>query len=228
MRKNTAVLAALALLSCPALGQHKYDIWTEPFTAAGLLGAVQYEDLKFAPADAEAGETARVDVSRLPQLGGAWTTMPQPDRRFQYGLETAFLLGFKVDKINYVYAGSGGIVIHLSTSMWMFDLSGGTYASLFLDRGRKIRAYAGTGPLLLYAQYRTEADYSDTTPTKNSIQSIFGMGWYARTGVEFRVHRRGMLGLGARWNWARADFTEVGGSAEIDGAALFATYTAGF
>lgn len=229
MQKLTMALAALAVTATTASAQyHKYDTWEENFTVSGLLGAVQYEDLKFTPPDAEPGETERVDVSLLPQLGGAWTTLPRGER-FQYGLETSFLLGFRFDKINYLYAGSGGTYISLSTSMWTFDFSGGAYASLFLDEGEKVRLYAGSGPLMIYANYRTEQKYDDgTTPTESDSESVFGLGWYARTGFEFRVHQKGMLGLGARWNWSKADFSEVGGSSEIDGIAVFATYTAGF
>jgi len=228
MQKIKPALAVLAFISCAASAQHKYDIWEENYTVSGLLGAVQYEDLKFTPADAAPGETEKVDVSLLPQLGGAWTTLPRGER-FQYGFECSFLLGFRFDEINYVaYLGSGGstVAVSLSTSMWMFDLAGGGYASLFLDEGKKIRIYGGTGPLMLYANYRTETD--DGTLTESNSESVFGLGWYARAGFEFRIRDKGMIGLGARANWAQADFTEVSGSSDVNGIAVFASYTAGF
>ncbi len=227
MKKPMPALAALMLCTTVASAQyHKYDSWDQNYTAAGLLGAVQYEDLKFdAPAS---GGAEQIDVSLLPQLGGAWTTSPQPDQRFQYGLECSFLLGFRFDKLNYAYLGGGGAYISISTSMWMFDLAGGGYASFFLDQDRRFRVYAGSGPLMLYANYRSEQTYDDGTPTEDLNESVFGIGWYARTGIEFRVHEKGMLGLGARASWARADFSEINGSSEVDGLAVFASYTAGF
>ena len=227
MRKLIPALTLLTLIAASASAQHKYDIWEENFTVSGLLGAVQYEDLKFTPPDADPGETERVDVSLLPQLGGAWTTLPRGER-FQYGLEATFLLGFRFDKINYASIGGSGAYISLSTSMWMFDLAGGAYASFYLDEGQKFRFYGGSGPLMVYANYRTEQEFDNGDPTQTDSESVFGLGWYARAGFEFRVHRKGMLGIGGRWNWSKADFTEVGGSSEIDGVALFATYTAGF
>lgn len=228
MQKLKWTLVAFSLISTSVWAQyHKYDIWDENFTVSALLGAVQYEDLKFTPPDAEAGETEKVDVSLLPQLGGAWTTLPRGER-FQYGLECSFLLGFRFDKINYAYLGGGGAVVSLSTSMWMFDLAGGGYASLFIDKGQKFRVYAGSGPLMLYANYRTEQEYDDGTPTEKETESVFGLGWYARAGFEFRLYEKGMIGLNARWNWASADFTESGGSSDVDGIAVFATFTAGF
>lgn len=226
MQKLKPALALLACITATASAQyHKYDVWEENYTVSGLLGAVQYDDLKFTPPDADTGESEKVDVSLLPQLGGAWTTLPRGDR-FQYGLECSFLLGFRFDKINYLAAGGSGLYVSLSTSMWTFDFSGGVYASLFVDQGEKLRIYAGSGPLMIYANYRTETD--DGTTTEDDSESVFGLGWYARTGFEFRVHEKGMLGLGARANWAQADFSEVGGSSEINGIALFASYTAGF
>ena len=122
---------------------------------AGLLGAVQYEDLKFDAPDS--GGTEQIDVSLLPQLGGAWTTSPQYGERLQYGLECSFLLGFRFDKVNYASIGGSGAFISISTSMWMFDLAGGGYASIFLDEGQKFRIYGGTGPAdaLCKLSYRT-------------------------------------------------------------------------
>jgi hypothetical protein len=221
-----AMFAAAAFSLTSSAQYHKYDVWDENYTVQGLLGAVQYENLKFdAP---NSGGQTEVDVSILPQIGGAWTTLPIGDR-FQVGLETTFLLGFRFDKINYIYAGSGGTYISLSTSMWMFDFSGGAYANFFLDQGKKVRLYVGGGPLMAYAAYRTESQYDDgTTPTETDNESAFGIGAYARTGIEFRVQERGTLGVGVRGSWSSVDFTQFGGSSELVGIAAFVTYTAGF
>lgn len=218
------MLTVLTLAST-ATAQSKYDSWNENFTSQALLGAVQYDNLKL-DAPNSAGQT-EIDISLLPQLGGAWSTLPKGDR-LQVGLETSFLLGFRFDKINYIYAGSGGTYISLSTSMWMFDLAGGGYVNLFLDEGKKVRLYAGGGPLMLYADYRTDADYSNSDPSDSNHESAFGIGAYARTGFEFRVAEKGMLGLGARGTWANVDLSDAGGSSSLSGVALFATYTAGF
>ncbi|MDF7826125.1 hypothetical protein P4B35_18990 [Pontiellaceae bacterium B12227] len=204
---------------------HKYDSWDENYTVSGLLGAVQYENLKLNPEDAADG--AKVDLALLPQVGGAWHSLPKGER-FQYGLEATFLLGFRFDKVNYAYLGGGGAYVSLSTSMWMFDLAGGAYASLFLTESEKVRIYAGGGPLMVFASYRTEREYDNGDPDQNDTESAFGLGLYARTGIEFRIHRKGMLGLGARANWSSVDFSNVGGSSDLTGLGLYASYTAGF
>lgn len=224
--KTALILLGLFLTAGVAQAQYsKYDFWDENYTVSALLGAVQYENLKFTPPDS--ADPVEVDLSLLPQLGGAWTTLPRGER-FQYGLECSFLLGFRFDSVNYASVGGNGLYISLSTSMWMFDLAGGPYASLYLTKSEKFRIYAGAGPTMTFASYRTERDYSDNTPDENGSESAFGLGLYARAGFEFRVAGKGMLGMGIRGSWAELDFTEVGGSSEVVGTAIFASYTAGF
>jgi opacity protein-like surface antigen len=227
MKIKSVVITALLAVGSASAQYHKYDVWEENYQVQALLGVVQYENLKF---DAPGSDgTTEVDLSLLPQFGGAWMTEPRGGDRFQYGLETSFLMGLRFDKLNYLYAGSGGTYISLSVSMWTFDFAGGAYANLFLDEGQKVRVYLGAGPLLNFASYRTESDYTDDTATESESESAFGVGLYLRTGLEFRVHYRGTLGMGVRGSWSNVDFTEFeGGSSELIGTAAFVTYTAGF
>ena len=81
---------------------------------------------------------------------------------------------------------------------------------------------------LPYVYLDKEQKYDHGSSTETDSESVFGLGWYARSGFEFRVRQKGMIGLSARWNWANADFSEMGGSSEIEGFAVFASYTAGF
>ena len=231
MRCSTLMWTGLAvgMLSSHTFAQHHpYDEWQEGYTAQALLGAVRFENLKITD-DSGLGDPKEIDLSTLPQLGGAWSTL-SIGTRFQYGLEATFLLGFRVDKINYISAGGGGLEVSISTLFWMFDLAGGPYINLFLDPQRRVRMYGGAGPLMIYADYRSEREESgaggDTTFDQN--ESAFGMGVYARAGLEYRIHERGMLGLGMRGQWAHLDFAGVGGQTKVIGMAAFATYTAGF
>ena len=138
------------------------------------------------------------------------------------------LFGFQLERINYLYAGGSGLYVHLSTSLWMIDLAGGGYASLFLDRGKNVRVYVGAGPLMTYASYRADKEFSDGSPDVKSNENAFGLGVYARTGFEFRVAEMGLLGLGVRGTWSDIDFSSIGGRSELVGIAAFATFTAGF
>jgi hypothetical protein len=202
-----------------------YDEWDQNYNAQALLGAAKYENLTFNFEDGPSG--AESDLSLIPQLGGAWTTRPRGDR-FQYGLETSFLIGFQLDKVRFASTTNSALYISVSTSMWMFDLAGGPYANLYLDPGRNVRLYAGGGPLMTYASYRAESEFDDGSEDVTTQENAFGIGVYARTGIEFRLARYGMLGLGARGTWANVDFSDVGGRSELVGVAGFVTYTAGF
>jgi hypothetical protein len=195
------------------------------YSAQALLGAVELRDLKFNISDSSTPVYA--DFSPLPLLGGAWGTPPRGDR-FQYGLEASFLIGTQVDKLNYLYAGGGGLRISLSTSLWLFDLAGGAYANLYLDPGKKVRIYAAAGPQLMYATYRENRDFSDGSDSTSSSNNAFGAGAYARAGIEFRIHNSGMAGLGVRNTWSSMNFSNAGGSSHLNGTAVFATYTLGF
>jgi hypothetical protein len=207
---------------------HMYDTWEENYSVQALLGAVKFDDLKFKDTSGS-GDATVIDISTLPQLGGAWTTQPQIDQRLQYGLEASFLLGFRFDKVNYASIGGSGLYVNISTSMWMFDLAGGGYANLFLTEGGGVRVYAGGGPLMMYADYDSSREETGAGGgLYETSESAFGLGVYARTGIEFRVHEKGMLGLGARGTWADVDLSDVGGSSELTGIAAFVTYTAGF
>lgn len=228
MKFTLAAMIALLSVSAAQAQYGKYDFWEENYQVQALLGVVQYENLKFDAPDS--GGTTEVDLSLLPQFGGAWMTKPWGEDRFQYGLECSFLMGLRFDKLNYLYAGSGGTYVSLSVSLWTFDFAGGAYANLFLDQGQKVRVYAGAGPLFNFASYRTESEFDDgTTPAENESESAFGVGVYLRAGLEFRLQQYGMLGAGVRGTWSNVDFTEFeGGSSELVGTAAFITYTAGF
>ncbi|NNJ71030.1 MAG: hypothetical protein HKP10_07055 [Kiritimatiellales bacterium] len=221
-------IALIGLLAAFAAGaQHTYDFWDENYTAQGLLGVVDFEDFRIEDTSGN-GDPALIEFSTLPQVGGAWTTLPRGDR-FQYGLECSFLLGFRFDKLNYLSLGGSGLRVSIETSLWMFDLAGGVYASLFIDADRKVRIYGGGGPLVLYVDYRSDREETGAGGgTYNNYESAWGVGAYARAGIEFRVHEKGMLGLGARSMWSDVDFSEVGGRSELTGVAGFFTYTAGF
>ncbi len=227
MKKIVLIPITLIALSASARAQHNtYDDWDKPYIVQALLGAVQFENLKIDDTSgSDDPESVEIDLSLIPQFGAAWGTLPKGDR-FQYGLETSFLIGLRFDDINYISAGGNGLYVSISTSMWMFDLAGGGYASLFLDKNRKTRIYVGGGPLMTYVDYRSERDEKGGVSVDNN-ESTFGIGLYARAGFEFRIYEAGMLGLGARGTWSSLDLSDVGGKSELTGIAAFISFTAG-
>lgn len=225
-RSAPVFIGLFALLTASvAEAQTDYNFWDKNYTVQALLGAARFDNLKFNIQDS--ATPTHTDLSTLPQLGGAWTTLPK-GKRFQYGLESSLLLGFQVDKVNYLYLGGGGLHVSLSTSLWTFDLAGGGYLSLFLDPARKVRLYAGGGPLLMYVDYHADKEFSDNSNSESSTKTEFGVGAYARTGIEYRLYEKGMLGIGARSSWVDINLSDIGGRSRLRSVGFFATFTAGF
>lgn len=220
-------LVSLMMVSCALAQYATYDDWDKNYTIQALLGAARFDDLKINDTSGN-GDPAEIDLATIPQLGAAWGTLPKGNR-FQYGLETSLLIGFRFDDINYISAGGSGLHVSISTSMWMFDLAGGPYASLFLDKNHRLRLYVAGGPLMVYADYNSERDESSggTEETFDNSESAFGIGAYARTGFEFRIYEQGMLGLGVRGAWSDIDLSDVGGESELSSYAAFVSFTAG-
>ena len=207
-----------------------YNTWEEPYTIQALLGAMKYSNLKFKLGD----EKKEVDLSLMPQLGGVWGTAPRGET-LQYGLECSFLLGFTTDDVSLHYSPPGGVpggtYIRISTTMWMFDFAGGGYLSMYLNKSKSLRIYAAGGPLMMFANYRSnQKDDQATIPEyEDEDESAFGVGVYARAGFEFRVYDAGMLGMGVRGTWNSVDFSEIqGGPSNLSGLAAFVSFTAGF
>ncbi len=219
------IMAAGLVCASTRASSCTYDTWSEDYNAQALLGATRFDHLKFRIDDSATPRKA--NLSTLPQLGGAWYTRPLGDR-LQCGLESSLLLGFRADKLNYLYIGGGGLYVNLSTSLWMFDLAGGAYANLYLDPDRNVRLYAGGGPLIMYVSYRTDKEFSDNTDNEVYTESSMGLGVYARAGIEFRVADAGMLGFGVRGTWSDVDFSDVGGQSDLASIGIFASFTAGF
>ncbi len=219
-------LVTLFLVNTAQSQYNTYDTWEKNYTVQALLGAVQFKNLKIDDTSgSDDPEAVEIDLSLIPQFGAAWGTKSKGDR-FQYGLETSFLLGLRFDDINYISAGGNGLHVSISTSMWMFDLAGGGYASLFLDPKHKTRIYAAGGPLMTYVDYHSEREEDGGTDI-DTEETAFGIGFYARAGFEFRLYNQGMLGLGARGTWTSLDLSEVGGSSDLTGIAAFISFTAG-
>lgn len=216
--KNAAVLGLGIILTAGTACANTYDYSNQPYAIQALLGGARYDGLEFTTSD-DGTEEVITDMSRLPQLGGAWCTRPKGDR-LQFGLEASFLLGFKFDDVT-TYNGQHAVYVNVSSSLWLFDVAGGAYVNLPL--GSRLRLYGGAGPLMMFSIYSSETDYNNV----NQSETEFGFGVYARTGLELQVQPGAYLGAGLRGTYSDLDFTEVGGSSELKGIAVFITYTVG-
>lgn len=147
------------------------------------------------------------DLDRLPLIGGGgqWK---MGGRRMDFGLEGMLSFSGRADAEAFVIGG-GGAAVAVDVDLLVLEFFGGPFASLFL--GDRLRVYGGAGPLLQFADYEQEGNgLADDG-------SGFGSGWYARTGLEFTLPSRTLIGFGVRWSDTTVDLGGGLGDLEIDG-----------
>lgn len=183
----------------------------------GFLGVSFYDEVT-----REGGGTADVDgdsgdLDELPLIGGG-AQFKLGGERLDYGLEAFFSLEGRANAAAFA-VGGGGAVVAVDVDLLIVDVYGGPFVSTFL--GDKLRAYAGAGPLIQFANYDQDID-SDT-----DSGSGFGTGWYARTGLELVLPSRTMIGLGVRWSDSTIDLGGDLGDLDIEGLQAVLTVSRG-
>jgi hypothetical protein len=108
-----------------------------------------------------------------------------------------------------VAIGGDGAAVTVDVDLFVFDLYGGPFASAFL--GDAIRTHVSAGPLMQWAQYEEASVFDD------SSASGFGLGWYARTGLEFALSPRTMIGAGVRRADTKVDLDSNLGDLDLEG-----------
>lgn len=180
----------------------------------GFLGLSQFSSVEAGDGDID-GDAG--DLDELPLIGGGaqWRL---GGRRFDLGLEGLLSFSGRANAAAFVSTG-GGAALAVDVDLLLFQVFGGPFASLFL--GDRLRLYGGAGPLLQFA------DYDQTGNGLADSGSGFGYGWYARTGVEYALKSRNLVGLGVRWSDTSVDLGSSLDDLEIDGLELVLTVSRG-
>jgi hypothetical protein len=119
-----------------------------------------------------------------------------------------------------IAAGGGGAAVIVDVGLFVFDLYGGPFLSKFI--GDKVRVYVSGGPLLEWV------NYDQDSLAFGGSGSGFGVGGYARTGIEFIVSPHMMVGLGLRWSKSTVDLNNNLGNLDLQGFQTVLTVTQGF
>jgi len=183
----------------------------------GFFGVTEYTKV-----DRNGGGTPSVDgddgnLETVPIIGGG-AQYKLGGENLDYGLEGLFSFGGRANATAFA-AGGGGAAVAVSVDLLIFDFYGGPFVSTFL--GDKLRVYAGVGPLLEWASYdQSENDVSDSG-------TGFGYGAYARTGFEFVLPSRTMIGMGVRWSDTTVDLGGDLGDLDLEGFQILFTVSRG-
>jgi len=182
----------------------------------GFFGVSYFEHVEVEDSDATV-DGDRGDLDQLPLIGGGgqWKAGGE---RLDYGLEGLMSFSWRGDAEAFVIGGSGAAVA-VDVDLLLFELFGGPFVSTFV--GDKLRVYGAVGPLMQFA------DYSQSGAGLADEGSGFGVGWYARTGVEFMLPSRTLIGVGARWSDTEVDLDGHLGDLEIDGLQVVLTVSGG-
>jgi hypothetical protein len=222
-----SLLCACALGACAAAPQEhdpfrpgrKKDV---DVAAQALVGAALFDDLTFERTDpSNPARTVEADLSQMPLLGFAGQQRLGGEESAELGFEGGLLFGWRSDGSSLVATGGGTAVVSISVRLYTFDLFCGPYGSCML--GERLRLYLGVGPLLLFADSR----YDDETSSSTS-DGGFGVGGYARTGLEYVLDDGSMLGIGVRGMTADVDFSGPLGDVDFDALQVMLTYTQRF
>jgi hypothetical protein len=182
----------------------------------GFFGLIEYDTMKLTNGPIEV-DGAGEDAAELPTIGGG-AQFKLGGRRIDFGLELMFAFAWRANA-TAVAIGSGGAAVAVDVSTFTTELYGGPFANIFL--GDKARVYASVGPMLQWASYDQEGPFVDDDG------SGFGHGYYARTGIEFMIGNRSMVGLGVRWSDSEVDLGSTG-DLDLEGIQWALTVSHGF
>lgn len=193
-----------------------------------MLGAAKYSDLNFSSAGSEDLATVSQSEFTWVPLLGISARLPLVQKNFDAGLDGGALFGWRSARIS-AYGQNEAIYVRIRNSLWLIDLFFGPYISIQIKD--HTRLYAGAGPLLLSGHYeRKTKEHHLNAPgdiSSGSSSSAFGVGLYARGGIEFRLPDDSWMGIGVRGFSAELDFDNVSGTTDVDGIQLIITYSPG-
>ena len=198
-------------------GAHAAPLAREPRhpLLQGLIGWSSFETVEVDESGGITIDGDRGDLDEIPLIGGGgqWKLGGE---RIDMGLETMLSFSWRGDAEAFV-VGGGGAAVAIDVDLLLFEIYGGPFASTML--GDKVRVYGAAGPLFQFA------DYSENDDIIDDDGSGFGVGWYARTGVEFALPSRVLIGFGVRWSDSDIDLSGGLGDLEIEGLQGLITVT---
>lgn len=154
---------------------------------------------------------------------GAAAQKPYYKDMFEYGIETGANLCMEND--TNVLSASGGssggtIKVGIDNQLFLFDYFGGGYVAA--NFAKRLRLYAGAGPLLIYGSWEHEPDENDEDIT-DETESHLSAGIYGRAGIEVAIIEQMSIGVGIRAITTGLDFDskDSAGEIKIEGPQVF-------
>jgi len=152
---------------------------------------------------------------------GAAAQKPFYKDLLEYGFETGANLSMKNDTnvLSYTAGSSGGkIKVEIDNTWFLFDYFGGGYVAANI--AKRLRLYAGAGPMLIYGSWEHEPDENDGDFDDNT-ESHLSAGIYGRSGFEIAIIERMSFGAGIRAIATNLQFDDSFGDIKVEGTQFF-------
>jgi hypothetical protein len=200
----------------------------------GVVGGARFDadSLSFRLSHEESGEDE--DLSSMPWVGFIGQHLFAGGST-RFGIEGGVQFGWR-SRDTSIVAGSNQAVIRVDSSLWLLDLSAG----VCLDRrlGQRWRLYLAAGPAMVFGEYDEDEDVSSgedtadpgaTAAFEGESESEFGIGGYARAGLEYEFAPRALIGFCVRGLATNMEFDNtVDTAARVSGVQAFVTFTRDF
>jgi len=192
----------------------------------GLIGVMEFTDDTYTRTDSN-GDSYLGKMPTIPVLGGMWQFGFIGGDTVSLGLETGILFGF--DSYSTTLIGGGnGLYIHIKNQFFLID--GMVGLNLDIHPTNKFRLYAGAGPMLMFANLKTDNndDEAGIDVVQDESSSATDIGLYARIGAEFKITQTMLFGFQARYVDAELDFGQELGQFNMSGIQYMLTFTSNF
>lgn len=157
----------------------------------------------------------------LPLLGIGFQQPVNPvekNAKLEYGFELTAIGSWENDvRVAEISSGpSGGKVVVKFDNRWFLgDLAWGGYASYTV--WKRLRVYAGIGPLFVYGRRHVKPAENGSDNLEETIEEGGGLGGYVRTGIDFRLTERYLLGACVRGMTTNLSFDDDIGKVRVEG-----------
>jgi hypothetical protein len=198
----------------------------------GVVGAGIFtsDSLTFRLPPEESGEEK--DLSTMPFIGFIGQHLFAGDRT-QLGVEGGILFGWR-SRSSSVLVGPNQVAVKIDSSFWLLDLSAGVCLNQRL--GPRWRLYLAAGPTMVFGEYDADedvrtaegADDPAAAAVRGGSESEFGVGGYARVGLEYEFAPQSLVGFSVRGLASNMEFDNTVESSRVRGVQAFVTFTRNF
>lgn len=178
----------------------------------GYLGAAKYTTIERSGGGGQPTDGSDDSLSQMPVIGGGGQWKLAGDK-LDIGFEGMIGFGWRAGATAFVSSGGGGAVA-IDVDLSVLELYGGPFASVML--GDRVRLYGGAGPLMQWAWY-------DQGGPEAGSGDGFGLGYYARTGLEMMLGSGSLAGVGVRWSDSTVDLSGNQGDLDLAGFQMMFT-----